>query len=106
MKPMESDRQKDEMTIEETLAAIDRSTILNQFTSLNMMIDTKNLFPTPTVDLKYFKTDLGVPLPLRQESPRLTTKNAPCVKNATLKSARERALSYTHELTAATKEQR
>jgi len=67
-----------------------------------MMIDTKNFFPTPKVDLKYFKTDLGVPLPLRQESPRLTTKNTHSVKNATLKSARERALSYTDEFTAAT----
>ena len=29
MKPMDLDRQRDEMTIEETLAAIDSSTILN-----------------------------------------------------------------------------
>ena len=66
-----------------------------------MMPDTKNLFPDPTVDLKLFTSDLGIPLPIKQESPRLTTKNAPYVKNEAFKPARERALSYTHELTAA-----
>ena len=69
------------MTIEETLAAMDNSTIYNNVNlNLNPNNETINLFPLPDVDKKYFPAheenkEVPPPQPLKQESsPRLLSK--------------------------------
>lgn len=60
MLPLEIEKEdgKDQqMTIEQTLAAIDNSTILNQFSGplcSNLGECNTSMFPLPAVDLKYF----------------------------------------------------
>ena len=80
MKPLGEQMQHDEMTIEETLAAINNSTILNQFSAFDggntNQLPSINKLDTPERAKRLEQQDeLPPPLPVRELSPKLTNSN-------------------------------